>query len=316
METERPSPRYAAIDAWLPADILDAMIEGQFSAVAAVRAARGPIEQAAIALEQRLRAGGRLIYAGSGTSGRLAAQDGAELLPTFGWPAERVIVLMAGGHEALLKAIEGAEDDTGEAVRLVRHHGIGAEDGLIAVAASGTTPFTVACLEQAKAQGALTVAIANNARTALLDAGDHAIWLDTGPEPIAGSTRIKAGTAQRIALGLISSLVMIRLGKVHAGLMVDVQATNAKLVRRSETILRQLTDRDAADIRAALDRAQGQVKLALLLLHGLTPDDAAALLDRAGGHLRTALALLAQSPAKQSDAPADPSDQARQERKN
>jgi N-acetylmuramic acid 6-phosphate etherase len=316
METERPSPRYAAIDAWLPADILDAMIEGQFAAVAAVRAARGPIEQAAIALEQRLRGGGRLIYAGSGTSGRLAAQDGAELLPTFGWPAERVIVLIAGGHEALLKAIEGAEDDTGEAVRLVRHHGIGAEDGLIAVAASGTTPFTVACLEQAKAQGALTVAIANNAGTALLDAGDHAIWLDTGPEPIAGSTRIKAGTAQRIALGLITSLVMIRLGKVHAGLMVDVQATNAKLVRRSEAILRQLSGRDAADIRAALDRAQGQVKLALLLLHGLTHDDAAALLDRAGGHLRTALALLAQSPAKQSDAPAHPSDQAKQERRS
>jgi N-acetylmuramic acid 6-phosphate etherase len=295
METERPSPRYAAIDAWEPADILDAMIEGQFAAVAAVRAARGPIERAATALEERLRAGGRIIYAGSGTSGRLAAQDGAELVPTFGWPADRVLVLIAGGHEALLRAIEGAEDQTGDAVRLISDHGIGAQDALIAVAASGTTPFTVACLVNAKAKGALTIAIANNAGTPLLEAGDHAIWLDTGPEPIAGSTRIKAGTAQRIALGLISSLVMIRLGRVHSGLMVDVQATNAKLARRSEAILHQLTGRDAADVRVALDQAQGQVKLAALLLHGLTPAEAAALLERAGGHLRAALGLLAES---------------------
>lgn len=295
METERPSPRYAAIDTWEAADILDAMIEGQFAAVAAVRAARDQIERAAVALEGRLRAGGRLIYAGCGTSGRLAAQDGAELLPTFGWPADRVVVLIAGGHEALLKAVEGAEDDVDDAARLVGSHDVGAQDALIAVAASGTTPFTVACLVEAKAKGALVIAIANNADTALLKAADHAIWLDTGSEPIAGSTRIKAGTAQRIALGLLSSLAMIRLGRVHAGLMVDVQATNAKLARRSEEILRQLTGREGADIRDALDQAEGQVKLAVLLLHGLTPEAAAALLDRTGGHLRTALALLAQS---------------------
>jgi N-acetylmuramic acid 6-phosphate etherase len=316
MDTERPSPRYAAIDTWEPAEILDAMVEGQFAAVAAVRAARAPIEQAAVALEARLRAGGRLIYAGSGTSGRLAAQDGAELLPTFGWPAERVVVLIAGGHDALLEAVEGAEDDTGDAVRQVRDHDIGARDTLIAVAASGTTPFTVACLEEAKARGALAIAIANNADTALLAAADHAIWLDTGPEPIAGSTRIKAGTAQRIALGLISSLAMIRLGRVHAGLMVDVQATNAKLARRSEAILRQITGRDAAEIREALDRAGGQVKLAALVLNGLTADDAAALLDRAGGHLRAALTLLAQSRAQDIDAPAHRSDSPGRDRRS
>ena len=292
MDTERPSPRFAAIDTWEPGDVLDAMVEGQFAAVAAVRAARGPIEQAAVALEARLRAGGRIIYAGSGTSGRLAAQDGAELLPTFGWPADRVVILIAGGQEALLKAVEGAEDDTEHAVRLVRDHDIGARDVLIAVAASGTTPFTVACLEEAKARKALTIAIANNAETVLLREAEHAIWLDTGPEPIAGSTRIKAGTAQRIALGLLSSLAMIRLGRVHAGLMVDVQATNAKLARRSEAILRQITGRDGAEVRDALDLAQGQVKLAVLVLHGLTAADAAAVLDRADGHLRTALALL------------------------
>jgi N-acetylmuramic acid 6-phosphate etherase len=298
MDTERPSPRYAAIDTWEPADILDAMVEGQFAAVAAVRTARAAIEMAAVALEGRLRAGGRLVYAGCGTSGRLAAQDGAELLPTFGWPADRVIVLIAGGHEALLRAVEGAEDDRGDAQRRVREHGIGADDAIVAVAASGTTPFTVASLEEARARGALAIAIANNPATPLLEAADHPIWLDTGPEPIAGSTRIKAGTAQRIALGMLSSLAMIRLGRVHAGLMVDVQATNAKLERRSEAILRQITGRDATEVRDALDRSGGQVKLAALVLQGLTADDAAALLERAGGHLRDALELVTRSRAE------------------
>jgi len=314
MDTERPSPRYAAIDMWEPGDVLDAMIEGQFAAVAGVRAAKGAIEQAAVALEARLRAGGRLVYAGCGTSGRLAAQDGAELLPTFGWPADRVVILIAGGRDALLRAVEGAEDDIEDAERLVGYHGIGAEDALIAVAASGTTPFTLACLEQAKARGALTIAIANNAETALLEAADHAIWLDTGPEPIAGSTRIKAGTAQRIALGLISSLAMIRLGRVHAGLMVDLQATNAKLARRSEAILRQISGRDGAEVRDALDEAHGQVKLAALVLNGLTVEDATALLAHTDGNLRTALALLAESSEADIDASDPPPDSSKQTR--
>jgi len=314
MDTERPSPRYADIDMWEAGDVLDAMIEGQFAAVAAVRAARAPIEAAALALEVRLRAGGRLIYAGSGTSGRLAAQDGAELLPTFGWSADRVVILIAGGEKALLQAVEGAEDDIEDAQRLVRHHGIGGEDALIAVAASGTTPFTLACLEQAKSQGALAIAIANNPDTPLLKAADHAIWLDSGPEPIAGSTRIKAGTAQRIALGLLSTLAMIRLGRVHAGLMVDLQATNAKLARRSEAILRQISGRDGAAVRDALDVAEGRVKLAALVLHGLTPGDAAMLLDQSGGILRTALARLAGPSGTGQEAPHPPigdSDQTR-----
>lgn len=314
MDTERPSPRYADIDIWESDDVLDAMIEGQFAAVAAVRGAKGAIEKAAIALEARLRTGGRLIYAGSGTSGRLAAQDGAELLPTFGWPADRVVILIAGGEKALLQAVEGAEDDVEDAHRLVQHHGIGAGDALIAVAASGTTPFTLACLEQARSQGALAIAIANNPDTPLLKAADHAILLDSGPEPIAGSTRIKAGTSQRIALGLLSSLTMIRLGRVHAGLMVDLQATNAKLARRSEAILRQISGREGAAVRHALDEAEGRVKLAALVLHGLTVGDAAVLLDQSEGNLRTALARLAAQSGADIDRPDPPlagSDQTR-----
>src|SRR5436189_6095102 len=145
METERLSPRYSGIDVWDPSDILDAMVEGQFAAVAAVRAARQALEAAALAIEPRLREGGRLVYAGAGTSGRLAVQDGAELMPTFSWPQDRLVLLIAGGRDALLRSVEGAEDEVAHAERLVRQHAIDAKDVLIAVAASGTTPFTLAC---------------------------------------------------------------------------------------------------------------------------------------------------------------------------
>lgn len=293
METERPSPRYAKIDVWEPSEILDAMIESQFAAVAAVRAARPAIERAALAIKRRLRDGGRLVYAGAGTSGRLAVQDGAELTPTFSWPQERLLLLIAGGDEALLRAVEGAEDRAGQAAELARLHDVSEADVLIAVAASGTTPFTLACLREAKRRGALAVGIANNRDAPLLTEADHAIFLETGPEPIAGSTRMKAGTAQRIALLLLSSLVMILLGRVYEGLMVDVQASNKKLVRRSERILSRLTGRGKEEIDDALRKAGGGVKLAFLLLQGYGQEEAQAALDHAHGHLRRAMAAMA-----------------------
>jgi N-acetylmuramic acid 6-phosphate etherase len=289
MDTERASPRYADIDLWEPTDVLDAMIEGQMAAVAAVRASLSAIEAAARAMEARLQQGGRLIYVGAGTSGRLAVQDGAELIPTFNWPQDRLLLLMAGGKEALLRSAENAEDETGQAIQAIQQHGIKAPDVAIAVAASGTTPFTLACLREAKRRGALTIGIANNRGTPVLEEADCSILLDTGPEPIAGSTRMKAGTAQRVALNLLSSLVMIRLGRVHEGLMVDMQAINTKLARRSENILIRLTGRTPAEVRAALDRANGSVKLAVLLLHGYSLDEATKALERAEGRLRTAL---------------------------
>jgi N-acetylmuramic acid 6-phosphate etherase len=294
MGTERLSPRYSGIDAWEPADVLDAMIEGQFSAVAAVRAARPELARAALAVETRLRDGGRLVYAGAGTSGRLAVQDGAELMPTFGWPRDRLLLFIAGGEEAMVRAKEGAEDEPGQAIDLVRRHGIAAKDVLIAVAASGTTPFTLACLREARQRNALTVGIANNPGTPVLTEAEYPVCLETGPEPIAGSTRMNAGTAQRIALSLLSSLVMIRLGKVYAGLMVDVQASNAKLVERRENMLLHLTGKSREEVREALRRARGSVKLAMLLLKGCELEEAERVLDSAGGQLRAALALLAQ----------------------
>jgi len=293
METERPSPRYSGIDVWDPIDVLDAMIEGQFAAVAAVRAARHDIERAALGMETRLRRAGRLVYAGAGTSGRLAVQDGAELMPTFSWPRDRLLLLMAGGQEALIRAVEGAEDEVGLAASQIEQHRIGPDDVLIAVAASGTTPFTLACLREAKRRGALTVGIANNRRTPILEEAAHPILLETGSEPIAGSTRMNAGTAQRITLNLLSSLVMIRLGRVYAGLMVDVQASNAKLIQRSEQMLRHLTDCSDAQARDALDRAGGSVKLAALLLQGCDVEEAKTALDQAGGQLRVAMELIA-----------------------
>jgi N-acetylmuramic acid 6-phosphate etherase len=290
MDTERASPRYSDIDVWAPVDIAEAMIEGQFAAVAAVRAARNALLQAALAAAERLRKGGRLVYVGAGTSGRLAVQDGAELVPTFSWPQERLLLLIAGGRNALLRSVEGAEDAVDQAARLAQQHDIGGDDVVIAVAASGTTPFTVSCLNEAKRRGALTIGVANNRDTPILKEADYAIWLDTGAEPIAGSTRMKAGTAQRITLNVFSSLVMILLGRVYDGLMVDLQAVNQKLVRRSEAILTRLTGRSGEEAREALRRAEGNVKLAVLLLHGCDVKEATDVLDRAGGQLRAALA--------------------------
>jgi N-acetylmuramic acid 6-phosphate etherase len=304
MSTERPSPRYSDIDTWESEDIAESIIEGQFAAVAAVHAIRKEIAAAASAIKARLGDHGRLVYAGAGTSGRLAVQDGAELMPTFGWPEERLLLLMAGGREALLRSVEGAEDDVEQAINLIDQHAITTQDVLIAVAASGITPFTLACLREAKRRGALTIGVANNRAAPILQEADHPLCLDTGSEPIAGSTRLKAGTAQKIILNTLSSVLMILLGKVYRGLMVDVRALNEKLVRRSENMLIQLTGRSRDDVRDALLRANGKVKVAALLLNGCDLDSATQLLSASGDHLGQALILAGKARTKE-EAPKD-----------
>jgi N-acetylmuramic acid 6-phosphate etherase len=291
METERPSPRFADIDLWNARDVLEAMIGGQFAAVAAVRSALPAIEQSAASMEPRLRRGGRIVYAGAGTSGRLAVQDGAELMPTFAWPRERLLLLIAGGDEAMTRAIEGAEDAAEQAAQQIRRYEVNAADALVAVAASGTTPFTLGCLREVKRHGALTIGIANNAATPILLEADHAIFLDTGAEPIAGSTRMNAGTSQRISLTLLSTLLMIRLGRVYRGLMVEVQATNAKLSQRKKHMLGFLTGCSDPEIDHALEQSQGNVKLSVLVLRGCDLRQAEAFLQETNGHLREAIAL-------------------------
>jgi N-acetylmuramic acid 6-phosphate etherase len=229
---------------------------------------------------------------GAGTSGRLAVQDGAELAPTFGWPGERLVLLVAGGERALLRSVEGAEDDAEQGSRLIEQHAVTSQDVLIAVAASGTTRFTLACLREAKLRGALTLGIANNQASPILQEADHPIFLDTGSEPIAGSTRLKAGTAQKVALNTLSTSLMILLGKVHQGLMVDVRAANEKLQKRSEAMLMQLTGVNRDDARDALSRAHGNVKIAVMVLNGCDLESAKQMLRDSNDHLGIALQRL------------------------
>ncbi len=290
--TEAVSPRFRDLDEWPAATILEAFWDGQMEAVAAVRAALPAIAAAAGAAVPRLARGGRLVYCGAGTSGRIGVQDGAELPPTFDWPENRLVLLMAGGAGAFTRAIENAEDDRAAAQAAIAEHRVGPDDVALGIAASGSTPFTVAAVAAARNAGALTIGIANSPGSALLDASEHPILAATGAEAIAGSTRMKAGTAQKVILNLFSSLVMVQLGRVHQGLMVDMLARNAKLRERAVRMLRHLTGRDDDALRAALAACGNRVKPAVLVLHGLTPEHADTLLARHGGRLRAALAQL------------------------
>ncbi len=290
--TESADERFADLDAWPPETVLEALWESQLAAIAAVQPALGPLAGACRAAALRLAEGGRIVYTGAGTSGRIAVQDGAELGPTFGWPAERVLLLPAGGAEALVRAVENAEDSSEAAADTVRIHAIGARDVVLAVAASGTTPYTVAFLTLARRAGALTIGIANNPGTQLLAAAECPVLVETGAEAIAGSTRLKAGTAQKVVLNLFSSLVMILLNHVYRGRMVDLEITNAKLRRRAVRTVAELAGASEDRARRLLARAEGSVKRALLLGRGLTPEAADLVLARHGGNLRAALASL------------------------
>ncbi len=305
MATEDFSARFADLDAWPTIDAVEAMYEGQLAAVAAVRPALPAIARAADDAAAALqggspgrsrgagRSGGRIVYVGAGTSGRVAVQDGAELPPTFDWPPERLVFVMAGGPTAFLTSKEGAEDDVRAAIASIDKAAIGGKDVVIGLAASGSTPFTLASLGRASERGAVTVGIANNPGTRLLALAKHKILLETGVEVIAGSTRMKAGTAQKVALNLLSSAIMIRLGRVYRAMMVDMHATNAKLRRRAEDMVASITGCKAAVAANALKRAEGDIKLASILVRGLERSKAAAILDRHQGNLRDALAEIA-----------------------
>ena len=290
--TEAVSVRFADIETWGADAMMQALWEGQLAAVAALQPALPALAAAAAAAAARLQIGGRLAYAGAGTSGRIGVQDGAELPPTFDWPPERLVLLMAGGEAALTRAVENAEDRADLAQADVAQAGLGPADVLVALAASGATPYTLACVEAARAAGALTVGIANSPGAPLLAAAEHAVLIETGPEAVAGSTRMKAGTAQKVALNLFSTVVMTRLGRVYRGHMVDMVARNAKLRRRAVRMLRELTGAGAEQAEAALAMAGGRVKVAVLIARGIARDDADALLARHGGDLRRVDAAL------------------------
>ena len=290
--TETFDPSYRGLDTWLDEEILSAFLDGQARSVDAVRNVLAALAAAAHAIVERIEPDGRIVYAGAGSSGRQAALDGMELGATFGWPAERIAFVLAEGNVLDPGAKNSDEDDTGNAIDLVRDLKLGPKDCMIAVAASGTTPFTVAAAETARAAGALVVAIANNARAPLFQHADHAILLETGPEVIAGSTRMSAGTAHKAALGLLSSLTMTRLGHVHDGRMVSMRADSAKLEGRSARIVAEIAGCTPDEAETALAEASGRIKAAVLIARGATPAAAEALLARANGNLRIALGLL------------------------
>ncbi|WP_209426608.1 N-acetylmuramic acid 6-phosphate etherase [Pararhodobacter sp. SW119] len=287
--SEAADPRYRDLDLWDDRTALAAMWEGQLAAVAAIGPALPDIAAGVAAIADRLARGGRLFYAGAGTSIRIAVQDGTELGPTFDWPEARTGYLIAGGEGALREAVEGAEDDATDAAAQVVGAAIGPPDAVIGIAASGRTPFTVAAVRAARAAGALTVGIAGTAKAPLLEVAEHAICLGTGPEVLAGSTRMKAGTAQKVALNLISTQVMMRLGRVHGGLMVDMRPANAKLRTRANAMVQQLSGVDAAQAEAALQTVGRRVKPAVLVALGLSPADARRALAESDDVLRRAL---------------------------
>ena len=274
-----------ALDEWPALVAANALWEGQLAAVSAVRPALTAIAAAAEAAASRLRGTGRLIYCGAGTSGRLGVLDASELPPTFDWPRERLAHLLAGGRAALTEAVENAEDSVDAAEADVNAARIGDCDVVIALAASGATPYALRCASLARARWALTIGIANSPGAPLLAACDHAILVDTGAEPIAGSTRLKAGTSQKVVLNLLSTLIMVRLGRVWRGQMVDMVARNEKLRRRALRMVRGLTGATEDAARDALARAGGRAKLAILLLNGMDADEAGTRLAAAGGHL-------------------------------
>lgn len=291
-DTEARNPQFIDIDRWPTRQAVETMLQGQIEALEAIRSQTARIAAASEAAAQRLGGGGRLIYAGAGTSGRIAVQDGVELGPTFNWPRQRLVYLMAGGMEALAQSAEGAEDDADEAKRLVTEHGVGRHDVLIGIAASGRTPFTVAAVETARSKGALTIAIANNADTPLLATAEHPILVATGAEIIAGSTRMKAGTAQKSVANLLSTAIMLRLGRVYRGLMVDMVISNDKLLRRAHGIVQTLTACGEAEAIAAVEAADNDIKKAVLIAYGKSPEEAGDILAANHGILRDAVDAL------------------------
>jgi N-acetylmuramic acid 6-phosphate etherase len=291
LKTETPSREHARLDEYPVMQLVGAFIDDQFAAVHAVRAAAPRIAAAVTAAQPRIEAGGRLIYAGAGTSGRLGVLDSVELPPTFSWPQQRAVALLAGGRQAMFEAVEGAEDDAGRGAADIAALGLGRNDVVLLLAASGATPYVLGALRAARNAGALTVGIANNPDAPVATEADIGITLDTGAEVISGSTRLKAGTAQKITLNTISSALMVRLNKVYGNLMVDLKPTNAKLIQRAVRLTMHATGVDEQTARATLEQCEFHVKVAIVALSNhVDIDRANAMLASAKGSVRAALA--------------------------
>jgi N-acetylmuramic acid 6-phosphate etherase len=291
LNTETPDPQHAELDQYPTRELVGVLVDDQIKAVNAVRAAAGQVAAAVTAALPRIEAGGRLLYVGAGTSGRLGVLDSVELYPTFSWPHERALALLAGGQDAMFVAVEGAEDDLAQGAADLAAVAAGPNDVVLLLAASGATPYVLGALRAARAAGALTVGFANNPDAPVALEAEIGVTLDTGSEIISGSTRLKAGTSQKIALNTFSSALMVRLNKVYGNLMVDLKATNAKLVLRAVRLTMFASGADEAAARAALEQCDFHVKVAIVALIKKTSiDQARAELAAARGSVRQALA--------------------------
>ncbi|MFF0216517.1 N-acetylmuramic acid 6-phosphate etherase [Streptomyces vinaceus] len=292
LTTEAFRPELAEIDRLSTLDIARTMNAEDAGVPAAVAAQLPRIAAAIDAIAPRMSRGGRLVYAGAGTAGRMGVLDASECPPTFNTDPAQVVGLIAGGPGAMVRSVEGAEDSKELAAEDLAALDVSADDTVIGVSASGRTPYAIGAVEYARTRGALTVGLSCNAGSALAAAAEHGIEVVTGPELLTGSTRLKAGTAQKLVLNLISTITMIRLGKTYGNLMVDLRASNEKLRARSRRIVALATGAPDEEIEAALDATGGEVKQAVLvLLAGVDGPAAAELLTAAHGHLREALAM-------------------------
>jgi N-acetylmuramic acid 6-phosphate etherase len=290
LKTETPSQEHAKLDQYSTIELVGTLVDDQAIAVNAVRAAVPSIAAAVTAAVPRIEAGGRLIYVGAGTSGRLGLLDSVELYPTFSWPQERALALLAGGQKAMFVAVEGAEDDLEQGAADLRATNPTTNDVVLLLAASGFTPYVLGALRAAREIGALTVGFANNPDAPVAGEAEIGVTLDTGSEIISGSTRLKAGTSQKIALNTFSSALMVRLNKVYGNLMVDLKPTNAKLIKRSVRLTMIATGAEESEARAVLEQCNFHVKVAIVALAKKTSiDQARALLDTSRGSVRQAL---------------------------
>ncbi|QIY71794.1 N-acetylmuramic acid 6-phosphate etherase [Streptomyces sp. RLB1-33] len=291
LTTEAFRPELSEIDRLSTLEIAKIMNAEDATVPTSVATQLPRIAAAIDAVAERMSRGGRLIYAGAGTAGRLGVLDASECPPTFNTDPSEVVGLIAGGPSAMVTSVEGAEDSKELAEADLKELSLTPDDTVVGVSASGRTPYAVGAVEHARARGALTIGLSCNARSALAAASEHGIEIVVGPELLTGSTRLKAGTAQKLVLNMLSTITMIRLGKTYGNLMVDVRASNEKLRARSRRIVALATGASDEEIEQALTATDGEVKNAILtILGGVDGPTAARLLEESDGHLRAALA--------------------------
>ena len=294
LTTERRNPASAHIDSCTTLEMVTIMQQEDSKIASAIEKILPEIARAIDATSQRLENGGRLFYLGAGASGRLGILDASECPPTYGTDPELVQGLIAGGIPAIFRAQEGAEDNPGLAVHDLKEHGFSAKDVLVGIAASGRTPYVIGGLKYARELGALTIALACSEHAEIAALADIALTPVTGPEVVTGSTRMKAGTAQKLVLNMLSTGTMIKLGKVYGNLMVDVKASNKKLEERAIRIVMEGSGCERTEAEKALKGADGHAKLAILMVVAdVSASEGKALLERTSGHLAAAIRLAA-----------------------